>query len=429
MRTLLAAAGAVAILAAPTPAVAVPPQPGAFTGYAFDACEAPAQATMDAWRVSSPFAGVGVYIAGENRLCDEQPNLTAGWVQTQTARGWRILPITVGRQASCFDSATATKIDPTPGPNGVYDNARIQGRAQASASVNAGAALGLPKGTTHWIDIENFNPTHSDDCRRSMLRFVSGWTQRLHELGHRSGLYSNVTAGIATVENARIASPGSYVLPDQIWFAHYDGRVTTDTSYVADSAWKRQRVHQYLGDQTATYGGVALAIDRNWMDINGGTRVPAKASTCGVSLDFATYPALRRGATGKHVKAMQCLIRQRGVYDGRITGRYDAATAKGVLRFQRQQVAIADTGTTTAPTWTALLSAGTQPFAKVGTGLDAVRRLQRALNAASSERLAVTGIFDRRTEAAVKRYQARRALPQTGVVTTPIWVALQQGRR
>ena len=34
-----------------------------------------------------------------------------------------------------------------------------------------------------------------------------------------------------------------------------------------------------------------------------------------------------------------------------------------------------------------------------------------------TEGLAISGVFDRRTEAAVKRYQTSRGLPGTGVVT------------
>ena len=43
--------------------------PGAIAGYAFDACQAPSQAAMDAWWQSSPYWGVGIYTSGRNRLC------------------------------------------------------------------------------------------------------------------------------------------------------------------------------------------------------------------------------------------------------------------------------------------------------------------------------------------------------------------------
>src|SRR5262249_43726610 len=66
-------------LAAPTPEAAVGVGPETFTGYGFDACSAPSSRSMRAWRESSSFEAVGVYIGGRNRGCS-QPNLTATWV-------------------------------------------------------------------------------------------------------------------------------------------------------------------------------------------------------------------------------------------------------------------------------------------------------------------------------------------------------------
>jgi hypothetical protein len=48
------------------------------TGYAFDACVAPTLETMQAWKIASPYQGVGIYIGGVSRSC-AQPNLTASW--------------------------------------------------------------------------------------------------------------------------------------------------------------------------------------------------------------------------------------------------------------------------------------------------------------------------------------------------------------
>src|SRR5512144_231069 len=73
--------------------------PGSFTGYAFDACQAPSQDAMDVWLERSPYWAVGIYIAGDNRYCAEQHNLDADWVAQQARKGWRLLPLTVGRQA------------------------------------------------------------------------------------------------------------------------------------------------------------------------------------------------------------------------------------------------------------------------------------------------------------------------------------------
>lgn len=426
-RAVLAACAGVLMIglgAAPAQA-ATKVMPGSFTGYAFDACEAPSQAEMDDLRANSPFWGVGIYIAGANRLCDEQAELDATWVTTQARRGWRILPITVGRQASCFDGSV-TKIDDDPAD--AYAAAKAQGRAEANSTIAASEALGLAKGTTQWIDIEPFPIFETNDCRRSMLAFVSGWTKRLHRLGYQSGFYSSAATGILAIENARVQSPGSYVLPDQIWFAHDNGKVSVDTAYVADSAWRKQRIHQYTLDEPVTYGSTSLTIDFNWMEIGGGTKAGKAKPHCGVRIDFATYSSLKRGATGSKVKALQCLLKQRGFYGGKINGRYGASTATAVQGF-RLSVGLSKSKVADKATWTAILSAGSRTFSKVGAGSDAVRRIQRALNAATTKQLAITGVFDRRTEKAVKAYQAALALPQTGVVGNALWTSLQAGQR
>src|SRR6478752_6844246 len=75
--------------------------PGDFTGYGFDQCQAPSQAKMDTWLATSPFLAVGIYIDGNSRACRNQTYLDATWVSTQLANGWKLLPITLGPQASC----------------------------------------------------------------------------------------------------------------------------------------------------------------------------------------------------------------------------------------------------------------------------------------------------------------------------------------
>jgi peptidoglycan hydrolase-like protein with peptidoglycan-binding domain len=64
---------------------------------------------------------------------------------------------------------------------------------------------------------------------------------------------------------------------------------------------------------------------------------------------------------------------------------------------------------------------------KYGAASLAVRRLQRALNAADAAGLPITGVFAGQTNAAVKRYQSDHGLPATGVVTTAMWNLLFAG--
>ncbi|HSV39781.1 MAG TPA: glycoside hydrolase domain-containing protein, partial [Nocardioidaceae bacterium] len=367
--------------------------------------------------------GVGVYLAGVNRQCDEQPNLTSNWVAEQSRKGWRILPLTVGRQAAC--TAYPTRIDDSQANS--YAAAKSQGRAEAVSTVAASEAVGLPKKTTHWLDIEDFDvlDTH---CRRSVLAFISGWTSKLHKLGYRSGLYSNAAAAIQAVEGARTLSPGSYNLPDQLWFAHYNGQVSVKTEYLAKKAWAGERIHQYSDSHNETHGGVTINVDSNWTQVGGGTKSPRVRKHChGVRVDFPAYGVQRLGSSGDRVRALQCLLREERLLSGDLIERFDRRTSLAVKRFQRKHH-LRVTGKATKATWVALLSDGSAPLAKVGSGSDAVRRLQRALNAATTSRLPITGVYDRRTERAVKGYQGALGFTRTGVTTTGVWSLLHAGR-
>ena len=215
--------------------------PGDFTGYGFDQCLAPTQAAMDAWLTSSPFLAVGIYISGDSRACRSQPNLTPTWVGRQLAAGWRLLPITLGPQASCQprfprygDDET---ISPARGTTGTYPTARRQGRAEAAKAVAAAKALGIVAGSTLWYDLEGFD-NRLTDCRESALAFLSAWTYRIHALGYVSGVYSSASSGIKVLDDARVNRPGAFDLPDQIWIARWDGVANTSTSYIREDGWQ-----------------------------------------------------------------------------------------------------------------------------------------------------------------------------------------------
>src|SRR5258707_5691833 len=79
-----------------------------YTGLGFDACTAPSRRSMSAW-ASSPYRAIGVYIGGLNRGCS-QPNLTASWVEEQTAAGWSLIPTYVGLQAPTSRSSSCAKL-------------------------------------------------------------------------------------------------------------------------------------------------------------------------------------------------------------------------------------------------------------------------------------------------------------------------------
>ena len=77
--------------------------------------------------------------------------------------------------------------------------------------------------------------------------------------------------------------------------------------------------------------------------------------------------------------------------------------------------------------WTALLSAGARTTIKRGSVDESVHRLQRALNAAGAGRFRATGVFDAKTEAALRAYQSRLRIAVSGVATRQTWNKLQRG--
>ncbi|WP_426245830.1 glycoside hydrolase domain-containing protein [Nocardioides sp. LHG3406-4] len=393
--------------------------PGPFTGYGFDVCAAPDQATMDAWRTSSPFAAVGIYTGGTNRLC-EQPNLTADWVRTQVAAGWHLMPIHVGPQAACTTYESVMASDrPT---------AEAQGRLEAAAAVSSVQALAIGTGSTIYYDLEDYDIT-DQACRQAALSFLSGWTQQLHAQGYRSGVYSNIAAAITSLDLANNVSRGSYAMPDDIWFAWGNGVADTEAStWVATSEWDdHERAHQYLLDVEQTYGGVTQTIDLNWVDVGGGSTAPKDTKGCrGVQVDQRKYPSLRPGSRSKHVEALQCLLREQHFGKPATSGRYDDRTARAVRKAQRK-LGLRVTGKVTRKTWTALHARGTQPLLKVGSTGEPVRRLQRALTATLGKAVRIDGVMSVRTRAAVSRFQQREHLAPTGNVDIVTWERLASG--
>ncbi len=412
--------------------------PGDFTGYGFDQCLAPTQQAMNTWLKHSPFLAVGIYISGDSRACRNQPNLTPTWIRKQLAKGWRLLPITLGPQASCQprfprygDDET---IKPKPGRKGKYSLARKQGRAEAGSAVAAAQALGITNGSTLWYDLEGFDSGNTH-CRESALAFLSAWTRQLHKVGYVSGVYSSASSGIAMLDNARMNRPGEFNLPDAIWIARWDGVANTSTSYIREDGWRpHARVKQYQGGHDETWGGVRINIDRNFLDVGRGSWAADETHCDGVNIDTDRYRALKPATESKvadpvQVAALQCLLKEKGLYKRKIHGRYSAKTVQAVNAWQAERGFEVST-TWSRPNWMSLFIAGERSVLKFGSAGAPVRRVQRALNAALSKaRLPINGVFDRRTDTALRRWQDKAGVETSGVVASQSWKALAAGVR
>ena len=432
------AGGAVANrAAAEAEAAPNPVTPGNFVGYGFDQCLAPTQAAMDKWLQHSPFLAVGIYISGDSRACRNQPNLTPRWIAAQLRKGWRLLPITLGPQASCQPRFPRYrddfKISPKRGESGRYPTARKMGATEARKAVQTAKALGIVPGSTLWYDLEGFDSSNTD-CRESALAFLSAWTRQLHDLKYVSGVYSSAGSGIKALDDARVNRPDAFVLPDRIWIARWDGKANTSTSYIREDGWRPgRRIKQYQGGHDEVWGGVRINIDRNFLALGEGLTPPKETHCGGVNLNFAQYQALHPPTEGStppisKVRALQCLLKEKGGYDGKVNGVYNARTIAAVNAWHAK-LGFGASENWSRRDWMTLHGHGARPVLKFGSAGGYVRRVQRALNAANpANELPITGIFDGRTNAAMRKYQTKVKLPVSGVANAVTWAKLQAGK-
>lgn len=418
------------VLAAPTPTYADTVTPRDLTGYGFDQCDAPTKAKMHRWMDTSPFLSAGIYISGDSRGCREQPNLTPGWIDYTDALGWRLLPITLGPQASCSTRFPRYGDDETitdkVGPAGGYKRAFTQGQAEARKTIGVAQRLGINKPSTLWYDLEAFNISDRA-CRLSALQFLSGWTTSVVNNGYLSGVYSSAASGIKILDDARKSSSDNVRLPNYLWIADWDGQEGTHTEYISDAGWNpHRRVKQYQGGHDETWGGVTINIDRNWLDVGRGTVAPPKRTWCGggTKVNYPDYPKMTPSShPPRFTKALQCMLKDKGVYRGKVNGAW-GSTVKAMKAWQRRVDRPAST-TWSRIDWATLTSAGQRPAVKFGSGEDGVRRVQRTLNALNSAGLEIDGVFGRATGKALRDFQRARGLRVSGVTGTTTWRAWQ----
>lgn len=354
-----------------------PPQgPGTFTGLGFDTCQAPSQDTMSAWKSASPFGAIGIYVSGNSRYCGDayQPNLTPGWIQTNADLGWRFLPIHVGYQSPCFSNNPDSRVQKRKMSSDL-GTARGQAASDAGETIAALRKLGFGPGSVSYLDLEWYH--RSTACDNVTLEFIDAWTETLHANGYSSGVYSSGSAAIKAMDDALSAGRPGFNPPDHVWFAWTNKVADTNSGPYLKSRFftNHQRIHQYENGVTVTYGGKKLNIDRNSVDVSGtAAPVPAPPAPVPAPAPPAPAPAPTEHLSSKVAKA----------------------------------------------------AAGSTPKLKRGSSGDAVKRLQKALQATGSD-LPATGFFGDQTAKAVKSYRSKNNLGSGSKVTKDVWAALQRG--
>lgn len=388
--------------------------PGTYQGTGFDTCAAPSQSVMDDWLSDSPYRSVGVYVGGSSRGC-AQPNLTASWVARQVASGWHLVPVYVGRQAPCTGFASRMSYD--------VDTARAQGRTDAADAMVVAGRLGIAAPSSLYADIEGYDSSHTA-CVLAVISYLSGWTFTMHTGGYQSGVYSSASSGMHDLAVHYVSMGPSR--PDDLFMAWWNHREDSDGGpYVPDAKWAyHQRVHQFVGQTSESYGGQRITIDRNYLDVSSSVAVPPG---CPTTLDYTRYLFLQWPVSGDQVRTVQCLLATNGFDPGSATGVLNWRTGAALRAFKASRDLDGETTSIGRWAWTALLSAGSTRFLHDGSAGPWVRKVQRALTARLQRVVHITGTYGPPTRQAVKEYQEAVGLPPTGTVGQPTWHALQEG--
>jgi Domain of unknown function (DUF1906)/FG-GAP-like repeat len=223
----------------------------------FDKCTAATVAQMQTWWNNSPFYDVNIYHSGRNRGCS-QAQLTASWVNSVTNQGWGLIPTVVGYQSPCSVCTTCAKHS----TDAVV--AETQGRGEADIAINDANNLGITTGSILYYDMERYDDlSGTGACSTPTKAFLKGWTDRMKELGYKSGVYGSPTNAMGDWINIPTASQ-----PDAIWMARWNNVMSVwSIAPVTDGFWNNhQRIHQWLGPRDETWGGVTFNIDNNISD-------------------------------------------------------------------------------------------------------------------------------------------------------------------
>ena len=227
----------------------------------FDKCTAATAAQMLTWWNNSPFYDANIYISGRNRGCT-QPQLTAAWVNTVSAQGWGLIPTIVGYQSPCSVCTSCQKHSTDAAV------AEQQGRGEADIAIADANNLGLTQGTVLYYDMERYDDlSGTGACSTPTKAFLKGWTDRLKELGYKSGVYGSPTNAVGDWLN--IPEPSRM---DAVWLARWDNVPSvwvynSPSPVVPETAWgNHQRIKQWQAPHNETWGGVTFNIDGNIAD-------------------------------------------------------------------------------------------------------------------------------------------------------------------
>lgn len=229
-----------------------------YKGHAFDKCEIPTLAQLNTWYSKSPYKAVNVYMGGISRACANTP-FSASYLKQIHQQGWRFILTWVGHQSSCSGLNYPFPNDVNQAYQYGVDNANLaKARLQQFNLSNPNGS-----GAIVYLDLENF--TFTSACSAAARAYVNGWTTRLSQLGIRSGLYTS-SRGVRDNKYYNISK-----VPSAVWLAEWyatpgfrPDETVWNLRYLPNELWAyNQRIVQYSGPHTGTWGGVSMNIDSN----------------------------------------------------------------------------------------------------------------------------------------------------------------------
>lgn len=229
-----------------------------YTGHAFDKCEIPTLSQLQTWYNHSPYRAVNLYIGGISRFCTNAP-LTASYIQSIYRQGWKLIPTWVGHQAPCTNFKYPFPYNVAQAYQYGVNNAN-----QANARMKD-LNLSNPDGSGSivYLDLEHFGYTPS--CSAAARAYLEGWTARMTQLGITTGLYSTTS----TITNNQFFNVGNQF--EAVWAAEWyqnpgfrPNQTVWNLRYLSNIHWPNyQRIVQYSGGHTQTWGGLSMDIDSN----------------------------------------------------------------------------------------------------------------------------------------------------------------------
>jgi photosystem II stability/assembly factor-like uncharacterized protein len=214
---------------------------------------------MQTWWNESPYTVWNIYLGGIHFFCPTE-DLTAAWVQAVSQQGWKFILTWVGPQAPCSRFTHKFSNDPS--------TAYGQGITEAAAALDAAGALGLNDYGRIYYDLEAYAVDATPACRVAAAKFLQGWTDWLQLQNVKAGVYGSSCSSFMTdwISN----DPP----PDDVWIAHWllpaqyrQDATTWNAACLSNNYWAdHQRIRQYAGDHSETWGGVAMTIDSSVVD-------------------------------------------------------------------------------------------------------------------------------------------------------------------